>query len=129
MSAQVGVRTRAQAALAMEAVSSAEPSSKRKKISNSTNQEPKLSKTPRTSSSSAVKPATVTEMVQPVSPEMVQQRCLSPTSSEIPASCCSSNGSIGLDEDRIKLLDLEVIDTIKHSLCCYDLLLCCRFCN
>ena len=108
MSAQVGVRTRAQAALAMEAVSSAEPSSKRKKISNSTNQEPKLSKTPRTSSSSAVKPATVTEMVQPVSPEMVQQRCLSPTSSEIPASCCSSNGSIGLDQDRIKLLDLEV---------------------
>ena len=101
MSSQVGVRTRARAALAMEAAtaSSAQPSSKRKKIYD-TNHVAKLSKTPRTSSSSFFIPATVTEMVQ--------ERCLSPTSSEIPASCCSSNGSIGLDQDRIKLLDLEV---------------------
>ncbi|KAH1267125.1 Cyclin-dependent kinase inhibitor 7 [Glycine max] len=101
MSSQVGVRTRARAALAMEAAtaSSAQPSSKRKKIYD-TNHVAKLSKTPRTSSSSFFIPATVTEIVQ--------ERCLSPTSSEIPASCCSSNGSIGLDEDRIKLLDLEV---------------------
>ncbi|KHN36221.1 Cyclin-dependent kinase inhibitor 7 [Glycine soja] len=101
MSSQVGVRTRAGAALAMEAAtaSSAQPSSKRKKIYD-TNHVAKLSKTPRTSSSSFFIPATVTEIVQ--------ERCLSPTSSEIPASCCSSNGSIGLDEDRIKLLDLEV---------------------
>ncbi|TKY70563.1 Cyclin-dependent kinase inhibitor 3 [Spatholobus suberectus] len=105
MSAQVGVRTRARAALAaMEAATSAEPSHKRKNVSNS-EEESKSSKTPRTSSAAA-KPATEAENVPPV-PE-TKKRCLSPTSSDFPASCCSSNGSTGLHDEEIKLLDLEV---------------------
>ncbi|RDX73806.1 Cyclin-dependent kinase inhibitor 7, partial [Mucuna pruriens] len=96
MSAQVGVRTRARAALAMEAASSAEPTPKRKNITNTQGQ-PKSSKTPRTTSA----------VVKPPLPE-TKERCLSPTSAEFPASCCSSNGSIGLHDDSIKLLDLEV---------------------
>ncbi|XP_027361415.1 cyclin-dependent kinase inhibitor 7-like [Abrus precatorius] len=96
--AQVGVRTRARPALSMEADSSAARTPKRRRV-NKSKQEPKIStpaKSPRRSSS-VVKPETETA-----------ERCLSPTSDEIPASCCSSNGSVELDEERIKLLDLEV---------------------
>lgn len=102
--AQVGVRTRAQAALAMAAAStSPAPTSKRRKI-NHTNEHPKFSTSKSRSSAAAVK--TDTTAVLPVL--VTEERCSSPTSDEFPASCCSSNGSVGLDEERIKLLDLEV---------------------
>ncbi|CAJ1929677.1 unnamed protein product [Sphenostylis stenocarpa] len=99
MPAQVGVRTRARAALAMEPDTSAQPTPKRKTINHTNQDPPKSSKSPRTTSSSLLK--------QPTLPE-INQRCLSPTSTEVPASCCSSNGSTTLDDDRIKLSDLEV---------------------
>ncbi|CAI8588851.1 unnamed protein product [Vicia faba] len=76
--AQVGVRTRARAALAMEVTSSPPPTSKRRKINNRTENR----------KFSTVKENSFDE--------------------ESPASCCSSNGSVGLDEQRIKSLDLEV---------------------
>ncbi|BAU00202.1 hypothetical protein LR48_Vigan06g033800 [Vigna angularis] len=85
MLAQVGVRTRAPAALAMEPDTSARPTPKRKTITHTNQDPPKFSKSPKTT-----------------------LRCLSPTSAEIPASCCSNNGSTSLDEDMIKLSDLEV---------------------
>ncbi|ESW28805.1 hypothetical protein PHAVU_002G019500 [Phaseolus vulgaris] len=103
MPAHVGVRTRARAALAMEPDTSARPTPKRKTITRTNQDPPKSSKSPRTTSSSLLKPPTLL----PQQPE-INQRCLSPTSTEIPASCCSSNGSTSLDEDKIKLLDLEV---------------------
>ncbi|KAJ1415217.1 Cyclin-dependent kinase inhibitor [Sesbania bispinosa] len=104
--AQVGVRTRARTALAMRAASAARTPNKRRKINNSNEEQRKFStassafvhlKT-RSRSSTVVKPETET-----VLPE-TEERC----SDEFPASCCSSNGSIGIDKDRIESLDLEV---------------------
>lgn len=83
----VGVRTRAQAALAMEPASSAVRTPKRRKINiNNRNEEPKVKP----------EPAPATEEHS--------------SDEEFPASCCSSNGSgsVALDEERIKSLDLEV---------------------
>ncbi|XP_058777970.1 cyclin-dependent kinase inhibitor 7-like [Vicia villosa] len=88
--AQVGVRTRARAALAMEATSSLPPTVKRRKINRAENRK-----------FSTVQPKTVT--VRPV-PETEKNS----SDEDSPASCCSSNGSVGLDEERIKSLDLEV---------------------
>ncbi|XP_061341266.1 cyclin-dependent kinase inhibitor 7-like [Gastrolobium bilobum] len=111
--AEVGVKTRARAALAMGATSSAARTPKRTKINNSnSNEEQKFSTASsafvqlksRSRSAAVVKLETAT-----VLPELeTEQSCSSPSSVEFPASCCSSNGSIGLDEERIKLIDLEV---------------------
>ncbi|XP_020217592.1 cyclin-dependent kinase inhibitor 7 [Cajanus cajan] len=90
MSAQVGVRTRARAALAMEPQP---PKRKATTIATTStdDQDRKSSKASRTENL----PDT--------------DECnLSPTSSEIQASCCSSSDTIGLDTEKIKLLDLEV---------------------
>jgi len=117
MPAQVGVRTRARAALAMEPDTSARPTPKRKTITHTNQDPPKSSKSPRTrtrtTSSSLVKPLTLL----PQQPE-INRRCLSPTSAEIPAFCCSNNGSTSLDEDMIKLLDLEVTNLLFLIYCC-----------
>ncbi|OIV92885.1 hypothetical protein TanjilG_01019 [Lupinus angustifolius] len=95
--AQVSVKTRARAALAMEEVTAATstaPTSKRRKI-NDTNEEQKKSSSNGTKSGATV--------VSPVT----EEGCSSPTSDEeLQASCCSSNGSV--DEEKMKLLDLEV---------------------
>lgn len=95
--AQVGVRTRARAALAMEATSSPPRTTKRRKINNRTENR----------KFSTVKPKIAT--VRP-EPETVTEKHSSGSTSdeEFPASCCSSNGSVELDEERIKSLDLEV---------------------
>ncbi|KAI5439261.1 cyclin-dependent kinase inhibitor 7 [Lathyrus oleraceus] len=92
--AQVGVRTRARAALAMEATSSPPRTTKRRKINRTENRK-----------FSTVKPKIAT-----VRPETVTEKHSSGSTSdeEFPASCCSSNGSVELDEERIKSLDLEV---------------------
>ncbi|KAJ1419122.1 Cyclin-dependent kinase inhibitor [Sesbania bispinosa] len=106
--AQVGVRTRARTALAMRAASAARTPNKRRKINNSNEEQRKFStassafvhlKT-RSRSSAVVKPETETVLPEPET----EERC----SDEFPASCCSSNGSIGIDKDRIESLDLEV---------------------
>ncbi|CAJ2646209.1 cyclin-dependent kinase inhibitor 7-like protein [Trifolium pratense] len=89
---QVGVRTRSRAALAMEeeaTSSAAQRISKRRKINNR-NENRKLSK----------KSPTVLPELEPSSGSISDE--------EFPASCCSSNGSDGITEERIKSLDLEV---------------------
>jgi hypothetical protein len=89
---QVGVRTRSRAALAMEeeATSSAvQRITKRRKINNR-KENRKLSK----------KSPTVLPEPEPSSGSISDE--------EFPASCCSSNGSVGITEERIKSLDLEV---------------------
>lgn len=89
--AQVGVRTRARAALAMEATNSLPPTAKRRKINNRAENR----------KFSTVKPKTVAVRSVPETEKNSSEE-------ESPASCCSSNGSVGLDEERIKSLDLEV---------------------
>lgn len=109
MSAHVGVKTRAQAALAMEAAATSTP---KRKNNSSGEEDGKSSKSPRTSSSSDVKQAT-----ENVPPE-TKERCLSRTSGVVLASCCCSNESTGLGEDKIKLLDLEVDSAqVETSIC------------
>ena len=95
--AQVGVRTRAKAALAMAATSSAGRTPKRRKINN---------EQLKHSSSSFVQLEPEAKLLPEAEETKEDDRCSSPTSDEFPASCCSSNGSIG--EDRIKFVDLEV---------------------
>ncbi|MED6197310.1 hypothetical protein PIB30_055507 [Stylosanthes scabra] len=110
--AQVGVRTRAQAALAMRAATSPPTSPKRRKINKarSSNEERKFS----TASSSAIvrigsRRRSASSVVEAALPEAAtEERCSSPNSGEFPASCCCSNGSVGLDKERIELSDLEV---------------------
>lgn len=96
----VGVRTRAQAALAMdEATTSSPKTSKRRKINN------------RKFSTPTIFPQ----------PEKEEKSSGDISDEEFPASCCSSNGSVQLDEERIKSLDLEVesaqveTSTCNHS--------------
>ncbi|CAL0314416.1 unnamed protein product [Lupinus luteus] len=95
--AQVGVKTRARAALAMEAATAATstaPASKRRKINDTNEEKKKSSSNGRKSGATIVSPVT-------------EEGCSSPTSDEeLPASCCSSNRSV--DEEEMKLLDLEV---------------------
>ncbi|KAF7809820.1 cyclin-dependent kinase inhibitor 7-like [Senna tora] len=101
--AQVGVTTRARAALAMGATatnSSAERSSKKRKINNDEG----LKVSPSSSSFVQIKGRSHDDVIQPE----LEDRCYSLTSDQLPASCCSSNGSIGLDEERIEFVDLEV---------------------
>ncbi|MED6167424.1 hypothetical protein PIB30_002393 [Stylosanthes scabra] len=111
--AQVGVRTRAQAALAMRAATSPPTPPKRRKINKvrSSNEEQKFS----AASSSAIvrlgsrRRSAASSDAEEVLPEAAtEERCSSPNSGEFPASCCCSNGSVGLDEERIELSDLEV---------------------
>ncbi|QHO10534.1 hypothetical protein HN873_050353 [Arachis hypogaea] len=110
--AQVGVRTRAQAALAMGAATSPPTTPKRRKINKarSSNEERKLS----TASSSAIvklgrRRRSAASVVEAVLPEAAtEERCSSPNSGEFLVSCCCSNGSVGDDEERIELSDLEV---------------------
>ncbi|XP_028760479.1 cyclin-dependent kinase inhibitor 7-like [Neltuma alba] len=99
--AQVGVTTRARAALAMggaAAAASAERKPKRRRINN---EELKFS---ASSSLVQIKGIRRPDVIRPEA----QERCSSPPSDELPSSCCSSNGSIGLDEERIEFVDLEV---------------------
>lgn len=113
--AQVGVRTRARAALAMGAASSAARTPKKRKINNR-NEEPKFSTASsqfvqlksrsRRRSAAVDKPETTATVLPAPEPE---EHSTGPISDEFPASCCSSNGSVGLDEERmIKSVDLEV---------------------
>lgn len=96
----VGVRTRAQAALAMdEATTSSPKTSKRRKINNR-------------------KFSTPTILPQP---EKEEKSSGDISDEEFPASCCSSNGSVQLDEERIKSLDLEVESAqVETSTCNYS---------
>jgi len=83
----VGVRTRSQAALAMdEATTSSPKTSKRRKINH------------RKFSTPTILPER----------EKEEKSSGDISDEEFPASCCSSNGSVHLDEERIKSLDLEV---------------------
>ena len=93
-----GVRTRAQAALAMEAATSAGKAPKRRKITD----EPLVLSA---SSFVQLKPETTLLSAAETTDEE-EERCHSPISDEFPASCCSSNGSVG--EGRINFVDLEV---------------------
>lgn len=97
--AQVGVTTRARAALAMgAAATSAKRTPKRRKINN---------EGLKFSASSSFDPLKGRSRADVIQPE-AEERCSSPTSDELPVSCCSSNGSIGLGEKRIEFVDLEV---------------------
>ncbi|KAJ7944416.1 Cyclin-dependent kinase inhibitor [Quillaja saponaria] len=104
--AQVGVRTRARATVTMEAETSAGTTAKRRKINNS-----ELLKSSssfyvvdvRSRKHLLVKPE---NKVFPVA--AMEEPCSSSTSDQFQASCCSSNNSSELDEDRIKFVDLEV---------------------
>lgn len=94
--AQVGVTTRAPSALTMGANSSSGRTSKRRKINN--DEQLKFS------ASSFVRLTRTTQtVIQPESTLLPP-----PDTDEFPVSCCSSNGSIGLDDERIDFLDLEV---------------------
>lgn len=111
--AQVGVTTRARAALAMgiaAATTSAERKPKRRRINN---EEHKFS------ASSSLVQLTGRSRPDVIQPK-AEERCSSPTSGELPSSCCSSNGSIGLDEERIEFVDLEVDSAqVESSTCNY----------
>lgn len=99
--AEVGVRTRARAAMTMgAAATSAKRTPKRKKIND------EELKFPASSSSLVqLKGRSRADVIQPEE----EGRCSSPTSDELTAvSCCSSNGSSALDEERIEFVDLEV---------------------
>ncbi|XP_004511939.1 uncharacterized protein [Cicer arietinum] len=104
---QVGVRTRAQAALAMEASSSAARTTKRRRKFNNRNKTHKFSTASNSSAFVHLKSRTKTATVLP-KPETEEQSSGATSDEEFPTSCCSSNGSVGLDEERIKSLDLEV---------------------
>ncbi|KAI9113475.1 hypothetical protein K1719_015402 [Acacia pycnantha] len=103
--AQVGVTTRARAALAMGGASAATASAERKPKRRRINKNEQLK---FSASSSLVqingRSRPDNDVIQPEADE----RCSTPSSYELPSSCCSSNGSIGLDEERIKFVDLEV---------------------
>ncbi|PON39811.1 Cyclin-dependent kinase inhibitor [Parasponia andersonii] len=124
--AQVGVRTRARATLAMAAASSGR-AAKRRKIS-SNGELMKLSTTTTTTASFVelrsrrrvvIASTTAENLVLPPSSTKEEERwCSSPSSiddDQVQASCCSSNGSSELahhddddiDQDRTKFLDLE----------------------
>ncbi|POO02783.1 Cyclin-dependent kinase inhibitor [Trema orientale] len=126
--AQVGVRTRARAALAMAAASS-RTAAKRRKVS-SNGELMKLSTTTTTASfvelrsrrRVVIASTTAENLVLPPSSTKEEERwCSSPSSiddddDQVQASCCSSNGSSELahhdddddiDQDRTKFLDLE----------------------
>lgn len=45
-----------------------------------------------------------------------EEECSSPSSDHVQVSCCSSNGSSELAEDRIKFVDLVEVCQIKFSL-------------
>lgn len=119
--AQVGVSTRAPAALAVGATSSSGRTPKRRKINN--HEQLKFSASSfvqlDTRSRAVIQPETT---LKPVADTEV--RCTSPTTDEFPESCCSSNGSIEPDEERIDFLDLEVdffrylTRTISHICFC-----------
>lgn len=98
--AQVGVSTRAPAALPMGAASSS-ARTKRRKIND--NQQLKFS-----ASSFVEINGRNQAVIQPETTLRPDARCTSPTTDEFPESCCSSNGSTGLREERIDFLDLEV---------------------
>lgn len=95
---EAGVRTRAQAALTMEAATSAGKAPKRRKITD----EPLVLSA---SSFVQLEPETTLQSAAETTVEE-EERCHSPISDEFPASCCSSNGSVG--EGRINFVDLEV---------------------
>ncbi|KAI4314957.1 hypothetical protein L6164_027813 [Bauhinia variegata] len=102
--ARVGVRTRARSALAMGAASSGRTAStpKRRKLNNEQF---------KFSSPSFVQ-------LKSTSPAVIKQETTLSSSDEFPASCCSSNGSIGHGEERIKFEDLEVESAqIETSTC------------
>ncbi|KAE9606770.1 hypothetical protein Lal_00026518 [Lupinus albus] len=110
--AQVSVKTRARASLAIEeanAATSTGSTSKRRKINHTSEKKKKSStnKSPR-NGITVVSPVLVTD-----------EGFSSPTSdNEFPASCCSSNGSV--DEERMKVLDLEVESAqVETSTCNY----------
>lgn len=104
--AQVGVRTRARAALAMEATSSDSPTKRRKLDA----EELKFSSS-STSSYVQLKSRRRLEM-RPDSTE--ERRCSSPSSDHATSSRCSSNGSSSLvpEEARIEFVDLQVINSV-----------------
>ncbi|KAI4327464.1 hypothetical protein L6164_019923 [Bauhinia variegata] len=105
--ARVGVRKRARSALAMASASSNGIAStpKRRKIND---EQLKFSSSSfvqlKSTSPAVIKPESTSV---PAAAE-AEERCSSPSSDEFPASCCSSNGSIELCEERIKFEDLEV---------------------
>ncbi|KAF7828738.1 cyclin-dependent kinase inhibitor 7-like [Senna tora] len=103
--AQVGVRNRAPAAFHMGAASSSGRTPKRRKINN--DQQLKFSASSLVQLNSRSRALIQPETTLLPAPE-TEVRCSSPTTDELPESCCSSNGSIGLDEERIDFLDLEV---------------------
>ncbi|KAJ7952871.1 Cyclin-dependent kinase inhibitor [Quillaja saponaria] len=103
--APVGVRTRARTSLAMESASSAHTKAKRRRI--------KKGELLKFTSSSYVNVRSRKRFViRPESKVMPvakrEERCSSPTSDQLQASCCSSNNSSELDEHKIKFVDLEV---------------------
>ncbi|KAK7331086.1 hypothetical protein VNO77_25299 [Canavalia gladiata] len=100
--AQLGVKTSARAALAIRAATSPR---KRRKIAINNNVNTALGLKFSPSSFVQLKSLSRSAASQPPA----EERCSSTASDESPASCCSSNGSFELDENRIiKFSDLEV---------------------
>uniref|UniRef100_A0A2N9H7J1 Cyclin-dependent kinase inhibitor n=1 Tax=Fagus sylvatica TaxID=28930 RepID=A0A2N9H7J1_FAGSY len=98
--AQVGVRTRARAALDSSA------SAKRRKLN---------AEELRFSSPSSYVPLEIT-------PEKTEERCSSPSSDHVAISCCSSNGSSELaEEENFNFADLQddsaEVETSTYSCC------------
>lgn len=130
--AQVGVRTRARAALAMAtkaAVAASSVTEKRRKVTGSTTTKGELVKLSTSyvelrsrkrvviASENLVIPATAESNIGVrTAEEEVEERCTSPNLSDrdVQASCCSSNGSSEIadgdndDQKRIEFVDLEV---------------------
>lgn len=115
--AQVGVRTRARAALALAATTTAASSAsaaKKRKVNNK--QELKFSiKLRSTRRGRRVLITPDNASVIPSPPEInsdqrivIEDRCSSPSSDHASASCCSSNYNNGSTERLIKFADLEV---------------------
>ncbi|KAG2724460.1 hypothetical protein I3760_01G018000 [Carya illinoinensis] len=115
--AQVGVRTRARASLAMSAAAaSSATTTKRRKL-----RAEELKCSSSSSSSSFVKLGRRRLAISTEATE--ERRCSSPSSDHDATSCCSSNGSSLLlpEEERIEFVDLQdgssEVETSTYSCC------------
>ncbi|KAA8531709.1 hypothetical protein F0562_006574 [Nyssa sinensis] len=122
--AQIGVRTRARA-LAMAAASSG--TAKRRKVGGEELRfSPSLVQlTSRrrvvVAPENSVSPATSGNSGRQT---VAKDRCSSPSSDHVPASCCSSNGSSELAKERLKFVDLEEgsieVDSLTYNFDCRE---------
>ncbi|KAH7520159.1 hypothetical protein FEM48_Zijuj08G0114900 [Ziziphus jujuba var. spinosa] len=130
--AQVGVRTRARAALAVAATRSS-GTAKRKKVNtgelvkfSSSYVQLKSRRRVEIASDNLVIPATAESNIERTTTTTTteEEQCSSPSSDHVQVSCCSSNGSSELAEDNnniIKFVDLEdgsaEVETSTYNSC------------